>query len=461
MGVCFFPRLLYCSVFLYWFFVLLSLLERRVSIDKDDYPNFVHQQSISVRVTPLDSNQNSLSNLISYPYYVYLFYDYCSSTKPSSEDHHQNQLVNDIDTTASQLITYNVNFVDSLRQNQKNYNQPLLVDCIAVAMNNSLQVYGIVSYLNLPKKTDYKIHQDYTLHYQGNTYNNQMVTYNYFEYVQVTSFSLPLSFRPSVQLSIQDAKYNLEYNVETSILHPLTRRYKLGVCAYVSNYNKLDEVKSWLAYYKMVGVDHVMLYTALELNKIKKGLSKYINSGFLRWYGFYWPLNRRHKFIQRSIQRAQVNSCYYRHRHEFEYLLMVDVDEYLLSKSNPFNISKSIDSYFTGSHDILIVESNMFASLKPVSRQDVLHAGSIFDVYNCFFDNKKTGRKKMIINTRSRGYYGIHDCSSCRFITINQEDLHIFHLKEKIPQNKVRRKTCGTDYSIYTSPLREVMKRFG
>lgn len=38
-----------------------------MSIYKDDYPNFVNQQNISVRVTPLDSNQNSLSYLISYP----------------------------------------------------------------------------------------------------------------------------------------------------------------------------------------------------------------------------------------------------------------------------------------------------------------------------------------------------------------------------------------------------------
>ena len=326
-------------------------------------------------------------------------------------------------------------------------------------MSDSLQVYGIVSFLNMPPGAHYSIHQNYKLHYDGNTYNNQKVTYNFFEYVQVTSFSLPLSFRPSVQLSIEDAKYNLEYNVETSILHPPIHRNKLGVCAYVSDYNTVDEVKSWLAYYKMVGVDHVMLYTALKLSSLKHALSKYIDSGFLRWYGFYWPLNKYHKFIQRSIQRAQVNSCYYRHRHEFEYLLMVDVDEYLLSKSNPFNISKSIDSYFTSSHDVILIKSNIFISSQLVSRQAVFRNGSIFDAYDCFLDNKKTGRVKMIIKTRSKGYYGIHDCSSCRFTHRNQKDLHIFHLKEKPPKNVMNR-TCGTNYSFYTSPLREVMKVF-
>lgn len=428
-----------------------------MSIVKDRRPSLIYQQIINNSVVALDAS--NYTNQYANDHHKQFASNATTITPKLSSDDHHKQFVGDADTKEPTLITYNINFVDSLLQNQKNYKQPLLVDCIAVSMNNSLQVYGIVSFLNLRPEAEYRIHQNYKLYYNDNKYNNQMVTYNFFQYVQVTSFSIPLSVRPSIQLSIVDDKYNLMYKVETSVLHPPTHRKKLGVCAYVSNYNTINEVKSWVAYYKMVGVDHVILYTAIELRNMKQALSKYIDSGFLRWYGFYWPLNRYYKSYQRSIQRAQINSCYYRHRHEFEYLLMVDVDEYLLSEYNPFNISKSIESSFTDSIDVVIVKSNMVKSSHYVSRDTSLHNGRIFNDYDCILDNKKTGRPKLIINTRSRGYYGIHDCSSCRFIHLNQKDLHIFHLKKRLP-NDVKGITCGTKYSFYTSRLREVLKRF-
>ena len=84
---------------------------------------------------------------------------------------------------------------------------------------------------------------------------------------------------------------------------------------------------SWVAYYKMVGADGVMLYYAEDLSHIMSGLQSEVNSGFVRFFNFSWPLNDYYGRIQRSVQAAHINSCFYRNRHEFDYLVILDVDE--------------------------------------------------------------------------------------------------------------------------------------
>ena len=92
----------------------------------------------------------------------------------------------------------------------------------------------------------------------------------------------------------------------------------------------------------MVGADGVMLYYAENISHIMSGLQKEVKSGFVRFFNFSWPLNKYHGYIQSSIQSAYINSCYYRNRHEFEYLIVLDVDEYLLSEKTPFNLYTSL-----------------------------------------------------------------------------------------------------------------------
>ena len=106
-----------------------------------------------------------------------------------------------------------------------------------------------------------------------------------------------------------------------------------------------------MAYYKIAGVDGVMLYYAEDIPEIMSGLQTEVNSGFVRFFNFSWPLNRYHGLIQRSVQSAYINSCFYRNRHEFDYIIVLDVDEYLLSEKTPFNLYSSINSISTRRYD--------------------------------------------------------------------------------------------------------------
>ena len=101
----------------------------------------------------------------------------------------------------------------------------------------------------------------------------------------------------------------------TRILHSPPKKKHIGVCSYASSYNSLAEVISWVAYYKIVGVSNVMLYYAEDIPEIMSGLQTEVNSGFVRFFNFSWPLNTYHGRIQYSVQSAYINSGFYRNRH--------------------------------------------------------------------------------------------------------------------------------------------------
>ena len=92
----------------------------------------------------------------------------------------------------------------------------------------------------------------------------------------------------------------------------------------------------------MVGANKLLLYYSENVTSLIYQIKQLNYNGFIRIYNFSWPLNKKYGLIQRSIQWAQINSCFYRHRYEYEYILTIDVDEYLLSYKHPFNLYNSI-----------------------------------------------------------------------------------------------------------------------
>lgn len=86
-----------------------------------------YQQSFSISIFFSDvvlqkpySNNSSSRPISYYLYNTLLFCYYYSSSELSNGDDHQNQFVRNADAIISQPVTYNITFVDSLLQNQKN-----------------------------------------------------------------------------------------------------------------------------------------------------------------------------------------------------------------------------------------------------------------------------------------------------------------------------------------------------
>ena len=275
---------------------------------------------------------------------------------PSSQSL-SNQLSPPISNTShliyqSSLLVNDLDFVNLLIKDA-NFKYPTISDCVAVIERGQLMVYVVINYGTLPYKTRYKIHNSYTLIYKGIEYRNILGRRNIYYISQVVGFSIQQTKFSNnlIQFTIHDKRFNIKYPVTTRILHSPPHKKHIGVCSYASSYNSLAEVISWVAYYKIVGVSNVMLYYAENITHIMSGLQKEVNSGFVRFFNFSWPLNRYHGYIQSSIQTAYINSCYYRNRHEFDYIIVLDVDEYLLSEKTPFNLYSSINSISTRRYD--------------------------------------------------------------------------------------------------------------
>ena len=170
------------------------------------------------------------------------------------------------------------------------------------------------------------------------------ITYDSF---QIVKFVIPMKIKVPTMLRLLDRKYSLSYLFPIKeIMNKPQERSGVGVCAYVSSYNSFHEIRSWIAYYKMVGVKNIILYSVNDII-YKSKFHDLIQSGFLNWETFHWPINNYYEKEQRSVQHLQVNSCYYRYRNYFDYIINVDVDEYVVGNSNPFDLPDMVWQTFS------------------------------------------------------------------------------------------------------------------
>ena len=235
---------------------------------------------------------------------------------------------------------FDIDFVTSLLAiSQVKY--PTIADSVVFREEDYLQVSIIINYCSCVYKK-YRLHNNYVLFYNGTTYLNNMSSENLQRASQVVGFSIVSDEKHYISFTILDMNNNFTYPIKTRILYPPKKKQHLGVCAYFSNYNTISEMISWFSYYQMVGANKLLLYYSENVTSLISKISKLNLNGFIRVYNFSWPLNNKYKFIQRSIQAAQMNSCFYRHRYEYEYILTIDVDEYLLSYKHPFDLYISI-----------------------------------------------------------------------------------------------------------------------
>ena len=233
------------------------------------------------------------------------------------------------------------NFAKRLRQAQNNTDIPLVNDIVVSKRNNSWEIIVIVNNGNA-KDIKYKgLRSVNVLLFVGRTkYYNCFIEVKEI-HLRVLKYQVP-QLPISGTISLYDNSVNVSYqNLPYKALIYQPKR-KLAICAYISNYNTINEIKSFLAYYILQKVDNVILYCAINCDIFKTALKKEIKSGYVILYEYPWPLTMTYGSYQRSIQGSQINSCYYRHRNYFEYIISQDVDEYFYSEQYPYDLYTAI-----------------------------------------------------------------------------------------------------------------------
>lgn len=79
----------------------------------------------------------------------------------------------------------------------------------------------------------------------------------------------------------------------------------IGVYAYVSDSNSIEELWIWIAFYRVQNVSLVILYVTVPMPELEIKFKDIIETGYLRLMDFTWSRKSVFNHIQRSNQQAQ------------------------------------------------------------------------------------------------------------------------------------------------------------
>ena len=253
------------------------------------------------------------------------------------------QIFKKLNSRTNLILDYD--FAKNLRQAQPNIKVPLVNDIVVSKQNDSYYVYVIINNAN-PRNESFKHLRsvNVTLEVDKHIYNNLFPEVNH-NTIRLLKFKVP-DMKQSGNVSLYDHATNITYKdlpYKSLVQQP---KRKVAVCTYISNFNTADEVKTWVAFYILQGVDNVIYYCSVSCDYFKKVLEKEIKSGFVIFYDYPYPINNLFGPVVFSVQASQINSCLYRHRDSFEYVIPHDVDEYFYSELYPYDIYKAINEVF-------------------------------------------------------------------------------------------------------------------
>ena len=241
-------------------------------------------------------------------------------------------------------LDLDLDFARRLRQAQKDTSIPLVNDII---VNNDIYcslIYVIINNGNAIEKYWHLKDLKVDLIINGKAYHN--LFRSPYEYqLRVLKYKVPfVPFRGRISLFDRSTYIKYENLPYISIKHQ--NKGKIAICAYISDYNTKNEIKSFLAYYLIQKIDRIIFYCSTKYDYFSKILKKEIECGFVVLYEYPWPLTKAYGPVQRSVQGSHINSCYYRHRNYFQYIISQDVDEYFYSELYPYDLYSAIKLMF-------------------------------------------------------------------------------------------------------------------
>ena len=178
----------------------------------------------------------------------------------------------------------------------------------------------------------------------------------------VMKYSLPISgalVGDSIEFTIQNSAMNHTIPKCSAVVLSSKKKGGIASCSYLSGFNSLVEVIHFISYTLSIGVDEVILYEATPIPY--KDTLKLLFGKRAHFFSFMWPQRSNFPYPQRGSQRAQMNSCYYRNKYYYEYMIFIDVDEYLFFAGNS-TLKSVLDDALHADKDYGIQVSSIAAS---------------------------------------------------------------------------------------------------
>lgn len=223
--------------------------------------------------------------------------------------------------------------------------KPYIADAFAEIDSNTITITVIISSLQLPENRSDLSLGVYELHYNGRWLrgkrmiiakrNCAIVKYGASFAAEFSSARIPVMLR-------NNATDLFISNCTVGVL-PKRRKSGIATCAYLSSYNSFYEAALFVQHTLACGVDKVILYEGTPVDYLP--VLKQLYGNRLLLYRFTWPQFNR-PYPQRLSQISMMNSCYYRHKEQFNYTIMIDIDEMIFNPSGT-PLQGLLDSLFS------------------------------------------------------------------------------------------------------------------
>lgn len=223
--------------------------------------------------------------------------------------------------------------------------KPYIADAFAEIDSNTITITVIISSLQLPENRSDLSLGVYELNYNGRWLrgkrmiiakkNCAIVKYGASFAAEFSSARIPVMLR-------NNATDLFISNCTVGVL-PKRRKSGIATCAYLSSYNSFYEAALFVQHSLACGVDKVILYEGTPVDYLP--VLKQLYGNRLLLYRFTWPQFNR-PYPQRLSQISMMNSCYYRHKEQFNYTIMIDIDEMIFNPSGT-PLQGLLDSLFS------------------------------------------------------------------------------------------------------------------
>ena len=243
------------------------------------------------------------------------------------------------------IINYTVpNLLDGISHTYS-ANSPFVADTFYYYKNGT-EIVSIISALHLSVDNHILANGTFVIIINGTRYEGKkMLTWDKRCVVMVFHFDrVVTSSTNSITYSLENEAVGLYYRDCVARLLPSKVKGGIATCSYVAKNDTFYEIANFIQYSLASGVDKVILYEGTPIpymNAIQAYFGKRVSV-----FNFSWP-RRERAHANLDTQVAQVNSCYYRNRDEFKYLIMIDMDEMLFNHSN-MTLMDLLDSLFVG-----------------------------------------------------------------------------------------------------------------
>ena len=234
-------------------------------------------------------------------------------------------------------------YTSYLKRVTPDFSLPFIVSIDSYQLDHSLQFYIVINTMHL---SNYELmqHTKYTLQFENVTYSNQFDRENSDIGYSVLKFTVPTltPFHRNQQISfiLCDLYNKITYNLIAYVRFPNPNPLPIGVCAYVSDYNSLEELRMWISFYRVQKVSLVILYVSVPMPELELEFHDLIQSGYIQLVDFTWPRTSVFNHIQYSNQQSQINSCFYHYKYEVKWLILCDTDEFVYSERFPSDLPK-------------------------------------------------------------------------------------------------------------------------